>query len=77
MGRIFFCIFFGNWKYIFNLANVKQRTMENPLKIFKTNRGACNYAAKLEMQNPSEDIGINRYEVYCWGDNWAVIDEEK
>ena len=51
--------------------------MNNPLKIFKTNRGACNYASKLEMQNSSEDIGINRYEVYCWGDGWAVMDEEQ
>ena len=54
--------------------------MENPLKIFKTNRGACNYADKLNMQDmksQSYDIGINRYEVYVWGDDWAVIDEGK
>jgi len=51
--------------------------MKKPLKIFKTHRGACNYADKLNMQNQSEDIGINRYEVYVWGDDWAVIDEEQ
>lgn len=52
--------------------------MKNPLKIFKTERGACNYADKLNRQNKNWlDTSINRYEVYFWADDWAVIDEEK
>lgn len=57
-------------------VSTKANKMKNPLKIFKTERGACNYADKLNRQN-TEDIGINRYDVYFWGDDWAVIDEEQ
>ena len=50
--------------------------MKNPLKIFKTERGACNYADKLNRQD-DEALSWTRYEVLFWGNDWAVIDQEK
>ncbi len=47
-----------------------------PLKIFKTHRGACNYACRLEMASPNETTDLSRYEVYVWYDGFAVIDEQ-
>lgn len=50
--------------------------MKTPLKVFKTERGAANYADKLNQQD-DKSISWTRFEVWFWGDGFAVIDQKK